>query len=249
MAAPAGRKVAGLPLLHTLRMGSNTVRYIEPPQPATYWRRRLIALAAGMSVLALAAWAFAGALRGSDSAAGTGGGGPGRGAAQGAVAGQSAAAGAASHGTAASASTRAGRQHAATAADNRVRRTCQAADVVLSLFSSQTSYTVRETPEFEVDVVSTASKSCLFDIGSGHVILRITEGATRVWTSADCAEGESSLVTELQRGVPTVVPIGWDGQYSSPGCPVPGAQAGAGSYTAVASDGSTVSNALAFTFG
>jgi hypothetical protein len=223
-------------------MGSNTLRHIQAVPPAAlYWRRRLIALAAGMSVLALVAWAFGGALRG----VGTGVAGPAHKAAQGAgsrpaparaAPGQSGAASAAGTGV-------------PIAARHRVRATCPAADVVLSLFSSQASYSVRDAPEFEVDVVSTASRPCLFDIGSRRVILRVSEGTKRVWSSAECAEGEASLVTELQRGVPTVVPIGWDGQYSSPGCPVPGPAAGAGTYTAVASDGSTVSNAVAFTFG
>ena len=78
---------------------------------------------------------------------------------------------------------------------------------------------------------------------------RSATGSTKVWTSADCAEGQSSLVTKLHRGIPTVVPISWNGQHSVPGCPVPGAPAAAGTYNAVASDGSSSSNALSFRIG
>lgn len=120
---------------------------------------------------------------------------------------------------------------------------------MLSLFSSQASYPIRQTPEFEVDVVSTARQSCSFDIGAAHVLLKISSGPVRIWTSADCAEGEASLVTMLHRGVPTVVPITWNGQRSAPGCPVPGTAAARGSYTAVASDGQERSNAVVFRIG
>jgi len=128
-------------------------------------------------------------------------------------------------------------------------RPCPAGDVVLSLFSSQAAYSLRQAPEFEVDVVSTASRSCTFNIGARHLWVQITAGSLRVWSSDECAEGEASLVTELQRGVPTVVPIGWDGQISSQRCPGPGTDAPAGTYTAVASDSSSSSNALAFRMG
>jgi hypothetical protein len=126
---------------------------------------------------------------------------------------------------------------------------CPVHDVVLSLFSSGASYTAWQTPTFDVDVVSTASQTCTFDIGARHVLLQVTSGAHRVWTSADCAEGQASLVTKLDRGIPTIVPIAWNGQRSSPGCPVPGSSAPAGSYTALATDGPLASNPLTFRIG
>jgi hypothetical protein len=227
--------------LHTRRMGMSTVRQVTPerPAPAVYWRRRFVALIAGLSILALITWAFAGALGGSAP--------PGNPAGTKAVPGTlprvSAPAGGrpsvpASHG------------HAVTTASGRYTvRACPAGDVVLSLFSSQASYSVRQTPQFEVDVVSTDSHTCTFDIGARHVLLQITDKRSRIWTSADCAEGQASLVTKLHRGIPTVVPISWDGEHSSPGCPVPGAPAPAGTYTAVASDGSSGSNTLSFGIG
>jgi hypothetical protein len=114
------------------------------------------------------------------------------------------------------------------------------------LFTSQLSYSAGQEPEFQVDVVSTASKTCTFDIGSGHLWLQISAGKTSVWSSANCAEGEASLVTELYRGVPTVLTIGWKVHASSAGCPVPGAPAGRGTYTAEAKDGLTASNPITF---
>ncbi len=239
-------------------MGMTAFRQIKSDRPAaTYWRRRIVALLIGLSILALVAWAFAGALGGSAPAGNPAGtralrNVPGKSAAPGASAGAGAGAGAAGqHGG----HPVSGRGSASKAAGSRTAAVrhgvgpCPRHDVVLSLFSSQASYSVRQTPAFEVDVVSTASQTCTFDIGARHVLLQVSAGASLVWTSADCAEGEASLVTKLYRGVPTVVPIAWNGQRSSRGCPVPGRAAPAGSYTAVATDGPLASNPLTFRIG
>jgi hypothetical protein len=229
-------------------MGMTTLRQQEPDRAAavTYWRRRFIALVTGLSVLALAAWALSSALGGPGPAAGGG-------------------AARLTHGTLPSAAATGGSgtagQHGTGTGGHAAQhqggsgsgaggmRPCPPNDVVLSLFSSQAAYSLRQAPEFEVDVVSTAGRSCTFNIGARHLWVQITAGSLRVWSSDECAEGEASLVTELQRGVPTVVPIGWDGQISSQGCPGPGTMAPAGVYTAVASDSTSSSNTLAFRIG
>jgi hypothetical protein len=228
-------------------MATSTVRRIPPERPSstTYWRRRFITLVSGLSVLALVVWAFSGSLGGTAPAVPASAtknltGGPAKPAASSAVS--------ARHGPAAGPSPsplRPSHKAGSTAG----LPPCPAGAVVLSLFSSQSSYATKQTPVFDVDVVSTAARACTFDIGSGHVVLRISAGALTVWSSGQCAEGQASLVTELRRGVPTVVSIGWDGQHSTPGCPVPGAPAAHGDYTAVAADGSLRSNVLAFRIG
>jgi hypothetical protein len=218
----------------------------ERPPATTYWRRRFVTLVLGLSVLALVAWAFSGSLGGSSPAADDAATNPVHG-------------GAPSHGATPPVAPSASHSPAASPTPSPSARArpsamtgllpCPAGSVVLSLFSSQTTYSSKQAPEFNVDVVSTASQACTFDIGSRHVVLRISAGSLPVWSSGDCAEGEASLVTELRRGIPTVVPIGWNGQHSTPGCPVPGSPAARGNYTAVASDGQLRSNPLAFHIG
>jgi hypothetical protein len=119
--------------------------------------------------------------------------------------------------------------------------------VVLSLFSSQASYSSGQLAEFDVDVVSTAARTCAFNVGPRFLTLVITVGEKRIWSSADCIAGPGSLPTDLARGVPTVVPLTWDRETSSPGCRVTSRQVTAGSFTAAASDGGLVSNPLTFT--
>jgi hypothetical protein len=216
----------------------------EGPPATTYWRRRFVTLMFGLSVLALVAWAFSGSLGGSSPAAdeaatnSTHGSGPTGGSTP------SLAPSASPSSPSASPSPSPSRPGVMTGL-----APCPAGSVVLSLFSSQATYSSKQAPAFDVDVVSTASQACTFDIGSRHVMLRILAGSLPVWSSGDCAEGEASLVTELRRGIPTVVPIGWNGQHSTPGCPVPGSPAARGNYTAVASDGQLRSNPLVFHIG
>jgi hypothetical protein len=227
-------------------MGMTTLgnRAPERPTASTYWRRRFVALVIGLSVLALVTWALSGAMGGSAPASDS--------AATKSTHGKLPSPGA--HPTAHS--TQPAGSQANTAKHGRgpahstpALRPCPAADVVLSVVSSQGSYSERQSPEFQVNVVSVASQTCTFNIGAKHVWLQISAGPVRIWSSAECAEGQASAPAILHRGVPTVLPIGWNGQISGPGCPGPGTRAAAGSYTAVASDGSASSNSLVFRIG
>jgi hypothetical protein len=232
-------------------MDMSTLRHMPPERPAatTYWRRRFVTLVLGLSVLALVAWAFSGSLGGTTPAAPAAAtkslGGP-------PSPGVSSPAASARHTQTATTPASSG-QHSAPprqqSQPSGALLPCPAGAVVLSLFSSQPTYSTSQIPQFEIDVVSTASPACTFDIGSRHVLLRIEAGVLPVWTSGECAEGEASLVTELHRGVPTVISIGWDGEHSTPGCPVPGAPAAGGTYRAVASDGPLRSNTIVFRIG
>jgi hypothetical protein len=204
-----------------------------------------VALVIGLSILAIVTWVLSGAMGGSTPA-------PSKSSLK-SVHGSLPSTGTHSPGTHdsgagrhAQGSTSAPPRHSAAAA---TPRPCPAADVVLSVSSSQASYTVRQAPEFQVDVVSVDSQTCTFDIGARHLWLQISTGPVRVWSSAQCAEGEASMVTDLHRGVPTSLPIGWNGQISGPGCPGPSTRAASGTYAAVASDGQVRSNTLQFRLG
>ena len=126
---------------------------------------------------------------------------------------------------------------------------CARSNIVLSIFSGQTQYASDQRPTFDLNVVSTQRTGCSFNLGSAHLILVIKEGATRIWTSADCAKGTSGLITELSRGVPTVLPIVWSRKTSSPGCSGPTSPAPAGAYTAYATDNGVKSQTITFRLG
>jgi hypothetical protein len=123
---------------------------------------------------------------------------------------------------------------------------CARSEVVISLFASQVSYAAPAWPEFDVDVVSTAGRPCTFNVGAARLALVIDAGSVRVWSSADCVQGRKSLVTDLVKGVPTVLPISWDRRTSSPGCKLASSEVPAGMYAATASSGQLTSNTEIF---
>lgn len=257
-------------------MGMNTFRYQSgerQPLPTTYWKRRFLALVVGLAILAVIAWAFSGVLarggasrtasaghrspgRGADmrgAASGASGGGDTSGSAAAPRASASSTPAALSSpappGGAASASPSPDPAQSAGSTSSGLPPACKPGEVVLSLFSSQDSYGRGQLPEFDVDVVSTAARTCAFNVGPKFLALVITARGKRIWSSADCVAGQGSLLTDLARGVPTVLPLSWDRETSAPGCKAASRQVAAGSFAAAASDGGLASNSVTFTLG
>jgi hypothetical protein len=214
-------------------MGTNTLRYHAPQRPPTlYWRRRVLTLAAGLTALALISWGFSGALQGGSASGpvthppGPGAAGPGG-------------------GPAAPAASPGGRHRsrARQSAHPVVRPAyCSKRSIVLSLAATQASFGPSQAPAFTVSIVSTQSPACSFNVGPRFLQVVISKGGVPVWNSADCVRGPGVLVTALRRGIPTSVPLSWNLQTSSPGCPQPAAHVPPGLYTAAAQIGPISSN-------
>ena len=132
---------------------------------------------------------------------------------------------------------------------------------MLSLFPSQNSYSQNQAPGFDVDVVSTSTRTCAFNVGPGHLSLVIQADGHQVWSLGGCAAaGRGTLLTDLARGVPAIVVVSWSLETSPGGCRASeqlGQQgqrgaarlASPGSYTASASDGGIASNVVTFKVG
>lgn len=231
-----------------------------------YWRRRLFALAAGLAVFGLLAWAVGGAAGTRQTAATTSlnshspqpsvtpvsaspapSPSPSVSPSPAGTSGSHQKHGKKPAGKAVK-STGAHAGHAAAAAKSRPRGNgCPAADVVISLTSSSNSYGPGTLPGFGVSVVSTDSQTCTLDTGSRHLALVIASGGVRVWGSADCAgKSGASVIKKLARGVPLQLRLSWDRLLSAPGCRLPRTPARPGTYTVTASDGQSHSRTLVF---
>lgn len=184
-------------------------------------------LTLGMTALALVAWAISGALGAGPAPPGSAG---------------SSLALHPAGGPPAASSTGTADRHPAAAGPGYCWRNV----IVLSLSASQSGYGPGQLPQFDVDVVSTEPATCLFNVGASDMALLIYSGSRQLWSSADCVAGNGSLVTELQRGVPTVLPISWNRRTAAPGCPRSSSRTLAGSYSAVVRDGALASNSVAF---
>jgi hypothetical protein len=237
-------------------------------RPAIYWRRRFVALVVGFGVLSLVAWAFSGALAVSRAVGPPG--------AKSVSAAQhqhplESVIPRPSAGTASSARPRTSARQArggrsgGLPAEGRARdssrgrapkrprppwpafrRACGPGSVVLSLFASQDSYGPGQLPVFDLDVVSTSARKCTFNVGPKFLALVITSGGAKIWSSADCVAGAGSMVTDLVKGIPAVLPISWGRQTSTPGCAAAATPVPDGTYAAAASHGRLVSKKVSF---
>ncbi|HEX8008098.1 MAG TPA: hypothetical protein VF482_16900, partial [Trebonia sp.] len=95
---------------------------------------------------------------------------------------------------------------------------CRASDVVLSLFTSQSSYGPAAQPRFDVYAVSTARGRCQMTYGPASVRVIVTRHGQVVWDSTTCASPAAGTAW-FERGVPRVLTITWNrGTTRSAGC-------------------------------
>lgn len=235
-------------------------------RPAAYWRRRVIAMCAGLILLALLAWAFSGG----GKATGTAQKGSPTSSARPAVAysGSSASPASGTGGSAAASSAPAGSaailpfptmtsgssgtptRKAAVAPGGGTGVEpgggCAPGSVVLSLFTSRTSYYAGQYPAFQVDAVSTASRTCSFDLSPRRLHVQVTSSGRVIWDSADCSNGEPNRAVQLRRGVPTEASVTWHRIISLPGCVTVASLARPGTYQVQAKDASVTSPVRSF---
>jgi hypothetical protein len=222
--------------------------------PATYWRRRVVVLAAGVAVLGLPIWAVNKALGGSQP---PGPGSPRTHASQ--LAGPSARSRAepghkqaparetADLGSQPRARPSAVPPGASTPPSPRPgRQTCARAAVLLTLRSAQHRYGPGEQVTLVVGAASTRSRPCRINLGSRFTSVVVASSGTPLWDSSSCLRGTGSRVVMLRRAAPAFLRVVWDRRTSLSGCPGQGTAAAAGTYTAVAVNGQLRSQATTF---
>jgi len=95
---------------------------------------------------------------------------------------------------------------------------CKSADIVLSLFTGQASYSQDARPQFNVYAVSTAASQCQMAYGAGSVRVIVTRNGEVVWDSTECKPPTTKTV-RFQRGVPQLLTVSWNRGATSPsGC-------------------------------
>ena len=118
---------------------------------------------------------------------------------------------------------------------------CAPNAIVLSVFTSKTSYHAGQYPVFEVYAVSTASRACTFNLSPAKLHVLVSSSGRVIWDSADCARGRRNKVAELRRGVPTQESLSWNRTISLPGCVTVASSARPGPYQVQARDASVAS--------
>ena len=223
--------------------------------PATYWRRRVVTLAAGLAVLTLLTWSVNVALGGSRAA------------------GQGSPRAAARHVTGPSSHSRA-KGHGQTLAGETValglqqrphprppaprpRATaapvpgagphpCLSSSLALTLSTPRHSYGSGQPVTFMVRAVHTGTRPCPINLGSRFVSVVVASGGTPLWDSSSCLRGTGSRVVTIRRGVPAFLKVSWDRRTSLSGCAGQGKAVRAGTYTAAVFDGQVRSQSTSF---
>jgi hypothetical protein len=115
---------------------------------------------------------------------------------------------------------------------------CAPADIVLSLFTGQSSYPRGARPKFSVYAVSTSAAGCTLPYGAGAVQVIVTWRGHVVWDSAACKPGAAQPV-RFTLGVPQELTMTWNPEAATPaGCAGSLPAGAAGTLDAVAmSDG------------
>jgi hypothetical protein len=95
---------------------------------------------------------------------------------------------------------------------------CAPHDIVLSLFTTASSYPQDAPPTFDVYAVSTSATACTMIYGPGAVQVVVTRQGHVVWNSAACKPPPGSPV-RLTLGVPHELTVSWNRQATKPsGC-------------------------------
>jgi hypothetical protein len=224
--------------------------------PATYWRRRVVVLAAGVAVLGLPIWAVNEALGGSQV--------PGHGS-PGSYSGHVAGRGAGSRAGRGDSQARTGEtadrtsrprarpqpsappRGVSTASPHRPgQQTCASGAAVLTLHSTRRRYGPGEPAIFVVGAVSTSNRPCRLNLGATFTSVLVASGGTSFWDSSSCIRRTASRVVTVRRGEPAFLRVTWDRRVSLSGCPGQGTAARAGTYTAAAYSGQLRSHTTAF---
>jgi len=123
---------------------------------------------------------------------------------------------------------------------------CAPSSMVLSLFTSRTAYSAGRYPAFQIDAVSTASRTCSFDISPHRLHVQVMSKGRVIWDSADCSRGEPNRSIQFRRGVPAETAVTWRRIVSLPGCVTVASSARPGGYQVQAKDSSVASPVRSF---
>ena len=123
---------------------------------------------------------------------------------------------------------------------------CAPNAIVLSVFTSKTSYHAGQYPVFEVYAVSTASRACTFNLSPAKLHVLVSSSGRVIWDSADCTRGQPNKRAELRRGVPAQESLSWNRTISLPGCVTVASSARPGTYQVRARDASVASPVRTF---
>lgn len=202
--------------------------------PAVYWRRRLVVLAGLVLLLVLLILTARTVLSGSGGAAamadGTGTSHPPTAPASGQSSTPAGGVVPADQTPTSSATSTAPRSSAGASSSVAPAR-CTSAQLAVKAVVGKPRYAVGDQPVLTLQVTNSGPAACVQDVADSQIVLRVYNGASRVWGSHDCQIQPGVDDRTLEPGKPAGFSVVWSGLTSQPKCAGTRQRVGAGTYT------------------
>ena len=111
--------------------------------------------------------------------------------------------------------------------------TCVDSDVVATPSVKGTAY-AGHSVVFTMTLVTRVSEACTWDVSSRSMVVKVTSGSDRIWSTQECSAAIPKQSVVVRRDQPTTVAVGWNGQRSDTDCTRSTAWAEPGYYHVVA---------------
>lgn len=108
---------------------------------------------------------------------------------------------------------------------------CTAQQLSVTAVVGKPQYAVGDQPVLTLQVTNTGPGACVQNVADSQILLRVYNGASRVWGSHDCQVQPGTDQRTLEVGKPAGFSIVWSGLTSQPGCAGTRQRVGAGTYT------------------
>jgi hypothetical protein len=108
---------------------------------------------------------------------------------------------------------------------------CTPAQLGLQAVAEQKTYAVGDQPVLALRVTNNGDTACVQDVADSQIVLRVYNGASRVWGSHDCMIEPGVNQKVLMPHTPATFTEQWTGLSSQPNCAGTRQRVGAGTYT------------------
>jgi hypothetical protein len=113
--------------------------------------------------------------------------------------------------------------------------TCTPSQLKVAAATSAPTYAVGAQPQLMIQVTNSGPKPCVQNLADKQIVLKVYNGASRVWGSHDCEVQPGVSNRTLVVNQPVRVSVTWTGLSSQPKCAGTRQRVGAGTYTLYAS--------------
>jgi hypothetical protein len=117
-----------------------------------------------------------------------------------------------------------------TAEPRQASDACRWDDVVTTLALDDDTYASGEEPRITLTLVNLGEQTCTVNVGPDAMQIIIMSGEDRIFSTADCEEGDRN--EELEQGRPLILTFDWDRSRSWEDCRDTDRNAGSGTYYA-----------------